>query len=183
LAKQLKALQGKRVLDVGCGKGLLLEVLPNSNEKYGIDLDKQALKIAVAMNPSAKISRASMYALHPFKKNFFDVVILANVIELAATDFDSKPNRKAHQDKLLSEIARVLKPHGTLFLTTPNERRFHGRKLDFDELKSALNKRFDFEIMGWNPFPSYPYFLPSRLLKHVPGYFASLEFLCEKNCL
>jgi SAM-dependent methyltransferase len=179
LARRLQEFEGKKILDVGCGPGVLLSELPGSNEKFGVDSDAGLARSAKKLNPKAVVKRASMYRL-PFPKNFFDVVVMANVVPGA--DFLVPPkHRSALQKKALSEVARVLKRDGVLFLTTPNNSYYKTNKLSFNELDALLKPLFEFEIKGWNPFPKFPFFLPARVLARVPGWFSFLARLCLKG--
>lgn len=182
LAARLKRLHGKRVLDVGCGPGLLLSLLPASNSKYGVDLSARRLALARKRNPRAVLKRASMYAL-PFPNGFFDVVVCANI--LPGADFPVKGNQQKFQQKMLSEAARVLKKGGILFLTTPNNvwyaRWRRSGFTDYAKLEGVLKRHFRCEIKGWNPFPPYPRFLPSRALRKIPVWADFLGMLCEKG--
>ncbi len=181
LARRLSKIGGKKVLDIGCGKGLLLAVLGDSNEKHGVDSDARAVREAKAkkLNQKAVIKKASMYRL-PFPPNWFDVVVTANVVPNA--DFPApEKTRRENQEKAVREAARVLKKGGVLFLTTPNNAFYKSVKLSFEELDSLLKPCFRYEIKGWNPFPRFPFFPPARVLRLIPGWFGLLAWLCEKG--
>ena len=178
LIKRLSSLRGKRVLDIACGNGYLLKALPYGNQKYGIDASEEAVKSSKAAEPEATVKKASLYHL-PFKGDFFDVVVMANVIPNA--DFGSKGKREGNQKKAVAEAWRVLKKKGVLLLTTPNNAVYKTVKVEYQELDSLLKPFFDYKIMGWNPFPKFPFFLPARVLKHVPGWFSLLEWMTEKG--
>lgn len=95
-----------RVLDVGCGEGVLLQsvagLLPDA-ALVGID--------AVSPPPRApwRATTADIAARLPFGDHSFDVVVAGEVIE-----------HVPHPDLLLAEVRRILVPNGRLVLSTPN---------------------------------------------------------------
>ncbi|MBI2445140.1 class I SAM-dependent methyltransferase [Candidatus Micrarchaeota archaeon] len=178
LAEKLSALKEKKVLDIGCGKGYLLSVIPDSCEKFGIDINPESLNEARSRNPSADIRDVSMLEL-PFADGKFDVVYMANTLPHA--DFSMPGVRQKDQETAIFEAARVLKKGGTFYLTTPNNARYHSIKETYEELDALLAPHFAYQIRGWNPFPNWPYFAPGRALARVPGWYALLKRLCESG--
>jgi SAM-dependent methyltransferase len=93
--------QGLRILDAGCGEGVLVEeYIAKGFDICGIDLNYE-----------------SDYVLHgdilnmPYKNEEFDAVLLLDVFEhIPFTD----------QPKVLKEISRILKPRGKLLAAIPN---------------------------------------------------------------
>lgn len=99
-----------KVLDLGCGDGLLSLKLKNAigcSEIYGGEIDQKA--IAKAKQNGVKVSRINLNGLFSFKSSFFDVVIANQVIE-----------HVEDTDNFLSEIYRVLRPHGYVIISTEN---------------------------------------------------------------
>jgi 2-polyprenyl-3-methyl-5-hydroxy-6-metoxy-1,4-benzoquinol methylase len=100
-----------RVLDIGGGSGKVARFyqLNDRNEDvHVIDLSSAAIEIAMSKGHPAQVLDIQNSAL-PYPNDYFDVVLLQEVIEhLQKPDF------------VLSEIQRVLKNGGVLFLTTPN---------------------------------------------------------------
>ncbi len=95
----------KKILDIGCGNGYLLklikEILPHST-LVGIDVYNTNIK-------GIKITTADINKGFPFRKDYFDLVIMGEVIEhLPDPDF------------ILKDIRRILKKKGTLIISTPN---------------------------------------------------------------
>ena len=95
--------RGKRVLEVGCGTGLILERLAKyADEAVGIDLSPGMLD--KARERGLTVEEASATDL-PFDDESFDVVcsfkVLAHVPDI---------------EKALVEIARVTRPGGYMFL-------------------------------------------------------------------
>ncbi len=95
--------QGKDVLEIGCGTGIILnEVNKFARSAYGIDLSPGMLKKAEAKGLNVKVANAKSL---PFEDNRFDLVysfkVLAHVPEI---------------DAVVREIARVVKDDGTMVL-------------------------------------------------------------------
>lgn len=95
----------QRILDIGCGDGVLLSLIGHGR-LYGVDLDQSSLDYA-ATKVKAKFLKVPAELL-PFKSGFFDVVIATEIIE-----------HLDQPEKLLAEAKRVLKRSGRLILTTP----------------------------------------------------------------
>jgi len=121
LRHEAGGLDGLRVLDVGCGDGVLTWKLHQAGARaYGADLSDIAIRFARQQHAhhksDAEFFVASCYDL-PFPNGYFDAVISSEVIEHV-------------QDprKLLSEVSRVLKPGGVAVISTPV--RFTERPMD-----------------------------------------------------
>jgi len=99
--------QGKKVLDVGCYNGTVSSLLAQGNEVHGVDLSQKAVDLARQKGIKACLADAEDKL--PFPNAFFDVVFAGEVIEHT---FDT--------EWFLQEIGRVMKPSGSLVLTTPN---------------------------------------------------------------
>lgn len=164
LARELRKLQGCAVLDIGCGAGILLSEVGVTNRRYGLEMGTGALQVARSLDSSAAWVCGSMYVL-PFDDAGFDVVILANVIEVS-------PNPDQRRE-ILTEIRRILRPGGCLLLTTPNREHWvyqKAPKLTYDELLHLLTPDFAITIRGYNPLPPFPFFLPPWLMGWVPHW-------------
>ncbi len=115
ITKMLKDTPPKgEVLEMGCGSAYFLTVLrkefPEANFKFtGIDLEKDAVDVAKPfLKPGDEIVHGSVEDM-PFTDNKFDLILYLDVIEHVGDD-----------KKSLSEAFRVLKPGGTLIVSTPN---------------------------------------------------------------
>jgi len=97
-----------KILDAGCGTGLLLQKLQTVGSAFGFDLSENALKFC-SQRQLKNISRATVLQL-PFEAQTFDAVISADVLY----------HREVPEDrKALLEFYRVLKPGGSLILNLP----------------------------------------------------------------
>lgn len=105
VVEQLSHRKNQRILDVGCGDGVLLSLI-GRGRLYGADLDQDSLDYA-ASRIKAKFIKAPAEKL-PFRSGWFDAVIATEVIE-----------HLKQPEKLLEEASRVLKTGGRLILTTP----------------------------------------------------------------
>jgi 2-polyprenyl-3-methyl-5-hydroxy-6-metoxy-1,4-benzoquinol methylase len=99
------------ILDIGCGRGELIEACAGKGSKaIGIDYSSAAVKMAKNWKGNAVIIQGSATAL-PFGKEVFDKVVMLDVVEhLAPDDFL----------KCLEEVHRVLKKEGQIPIHTPN---------------------------------------------------------------
>jgi len=107
LIRQYAPLEGKHILDVGCGLGMYVRrFLQFSDEVYGVDIDEE--KVAKASQDLAHIQQAPAEIL-PFADETFDVILSHEVLEHVEND------RAA-----VVEAYRVLKPGGRLVVFAPN---------------------------------------------------------------
>ena len=130
-----------RILDVGCGDGVILYLLnkickKDKLELYGIDSSEIALKIAKRKNPDVNLKTADVYDL-PFEDNFFDLIVSSDVLE-----------HVLNPEQMLSEINRVGKDNSYVIFGTPiriTEKpldKMHQHEYFPNEYKTMLCKQF-----------------------------------------
>lgn len=95
-----------KILDAGCGAGLLLKKMESLGTCYGIDISQ----IAVDFCKKRGINNVQVAdaAGIPYSDNTFDVVVALDVIEHIENDKEA-----------IREIYRVLKPGGIAIVTVP----------------------------------------------------------------
>lgn len=113
IVEELDLKNDEKILEVGCGNGYYLNLLNKLGFNLilvGIDNDALALRDArkIIRDNRVKLELADANKL-PFGDNSFDKVIISEVIE-----------HIEEEQKVLSEIYRVLKPRGVMVLTTCN---------------------------------------------------------------
>jgi SAM-dependent methyltransferase len=91
---------GTRVLDAGCGEGILVEEYAGTLAIEGID----------ANYASAHVRQASLTAL-PYQDGTFERALCLDVLEHLPME---------EQSKALAELFRVLRPGGELLVSVPN---------------------------------------------------------------
>jgi len=168
LLEKINSIKFKRVLDVGCGSGIILSELPKNGDKVGIDISRDILKISKILTKESLFVRGDIHFM-PFRDDAFDLVFVACSFSKYDLNLAKKLETKQSPERLLSEIYRILTPNGQLFLTTPNKGHQAyrlGKKIDYPTLDKLMSKFFErFEIEGFNPFST----LLPRLCAKVPG--------------
>lgn len=109
----------KKVLDIGCGSGLLGKAIKGANANavvYGIDYSE-----AAGGNATKVLDRYDTVDLDdeelPAYGRDFDLIILADVLE-----------HLKRPDQLLTKLHKVLAPQGSVLISVPNVAHFRVRK-------------------------------------------------------
>jgi len=98
---------GARVLDMGCGRGVLLSgLLAAGCETHGVEISRDAV---AGIDPRARIRIASRLAEAGYPDRHFDLVVLWHVLEHLPDPVET-----------LREARRILKPGGRLVIAVPN---------------------------------------------------------------
>jgi 2-polyprenyl-6-hydroxyphenyl methylase / 3-demethylubiquinone-9 3-methyltransferase len=108
-------LAGKRVLDVGCGGGILADAMARKGAQVlGIDLAGKALKVAQlhaleAQTPGVEYREVSVESLASDQPGSFDVVTCMEMLE-----------HVPDPASVVAACARLVKPGGAVFFSTLN---------------------------------------------------------------
>ncbi len=100
----------KKVLDVGCGGGILFYLAKDVKNGVGLDGSSKQIEFAKSINKNAVFVNSTATKL-PFRDKSFDYVTCIEMIEHMS---------KEDSELMLKEIHRVLKDDGKFILTTPN---------------------------------------------------------------
>lgn len=155
-ARRLPA--GARVLDLACGEGYGAAVIAEASPGGVCAIDNEAALLAEAARRYAGARFVAADALGlPFADHSFDAVGALQVIE-----------HLTETSAFLTEIGRVLKPHGFVYLTTPNVDRLprlarkefnphHLRDFTPEELREELGRVFgEVRLYGLVQDPTLP---------------------------
>jgi 2-polyprenyl-3-methyl-5-hydroxy-6-metoxy-1,4-benzoquinol methylase len=106
-------------LDAGCGDGRYLAALAAElpQRRAGVDLSERILETARERVP-ADFRQGNLEAI-PFADGEFDVVLCSQVIE-----------HVLDADAAVDELARVLRPNGTLIISTDNARNYVSKTIN-----------------------------------------------------
>lgn len=140
-------IKGMKVLDLGCGTGYGAKLLTRTAEKViAADADFYALQYGEKNYSDPHIQRVRVPYITaeqhlPFDNDSFDAVVNFEVIEHVPVE---------HMEAYFDEIARVLKPEGLLFISTPNKKiyinypdPYHISLMTLEDFRALLLSRFE----------------------------------------
>lgn len=108
--KGLKSLESLKILDIGCGGGLVSEPLARLGAAItGIDADAQAIDVAKDYAARAGLKIDYRRAAAENLKEQFDVVLALEIVE-----------HVANVDEFIQSCAKLVKPGGLLIVSTLN---------------------------------------------------------------
>ena len=109
----LHSVTGKRILEIGCGDGGVIQLLKNTNYVVGIDISISGVENLKQLGIESHLCDISSENI-PFEDGFFDYVLAFEVFE----------HLKSPQHAI-EEIQRVCKKDGTVILSIPNYKTGH----------------------------------------------------------
>jgi len=150
LIRRYVPLEGRRVLDVGCGLGAYVANFARfTDEAYGMDVDPPRVREGRRRGVDRLLLAAAETL--PFADGSFDVIVLNEVIEHVRDDRAT-----------LREALRVLRPGGSVVIYAPN------RLYPFETHGIYLGKRYIFgniPLVNWLPGP-----VRNRFVPHARAY-------------
>jgi 2-polyprenyl-3-methyl-5-hydroxy-6-metoxy-1,4-benzoquinol methylase len=149
LLRRYVDLEGKRILDIGCGVGAFVRRLREfSSEVYGTDIDRESVVRGTEAVPNLGLAVGEHM---PFNGGTFDVILLHEVLEHVDNDVET-----------LREARRLLAAGGRVVIFCPN------RLYLFETHGIFLGKKY---VFGNVPFVNYlPDTVRNRLVPHARTY-------------
>lgn len=149
IVREHVGLEGKRILDLGCGVGAFVRRFREfSDDVVGMDIDEESVVEGAKELPDLGLSVGEHL---PFADDTFDVIMLHEVLEHVTNDVET-----------LKEACRVVKRGGSVIVFTPN------RLYPFETHGIFLGKRY---VFGNIPLVNYlPDALRNRLVPHARVY-------------
>ncbi len=140
-------LRGKRVLDIGCGRGFAQHIVRERGGTYtGVDFVPNGIGFPLAQGDANAL---------PFQSDSFDVVFCIDAFE-----HFPQPLRAT------SEIKRVLRDNGTFFLSAPNYSNVAGLVKKFCEHVGSYERNTWAPFGRWQP-QEWETPLTGRILKRI----------------
>ena len=142
-------LEGKRILDAGCGVGAFVQHLREfTPDVQGFDIERESVLRGIEEVPGLSVAVAEHL---PYRDGAFDVILMHEVLEHVDDDLES-----------LREMRRVLAPGGQLVVFCPN------RLYPLETHGIFIGKNY---LFGNWPLVNYlPDFLRNRLVPHARVY-------------
>ncbi|KKU90760.1 MAG: Methyltransferase type 11 [Microgenomates group bacterium GW2011_GWA1_48_10] len=162
LDRFLERKQKLKILDAGCGTGMMIKALEKYGKVEGIDISPEAIKLCKKRGLK-NVQIASVMKI-PFKSESFDLV----------TSFDVIYHQQIVPNQAIREFSRVLKKGGVLLLRVPALEILRGShdkvvhtasRFTLEEVNQLLeNNHLKLEFSSYVNFFIFPLTLLTRML-------------------
>jgi SAM-dependent methyltransferase len=154
-----------KVLDIGCGSGLMLNALEEVGETFGMDMSDEAICFSKEIF-NGRVEKGVLPDQLPYQDNFFDLITALDVIEHIDNDIDS-----------IRALRSLLVPGGKCILTVPaymflwsshDEMNQHKRRYTLSKLNEKLVQAgFTVEKISYYNTLLFPVVFLVRMLNNV----------------
>lgn len=154
-----------KVLDIGCGSGVMLTALEELGQTFGMDMSDDAINFSKEIF-SGRVEKGFLPDQVPYEESFFDLITALDVIEHIDQDVES-----------LQAIRLRLVPDGKAIITVPaymflwskfDEINEHKRRYTLTELNTKLIQAgFTVEKISYYNTLLFPVVFAVRLLNNV----------------
>ena len=167
LTDALRAVPNARLLDVGCGTGIVLKEFGHLGKICGLDLAPEAVKYTKRRNPEGAVLQGNLLSL-PVASGSVDAVLAFDVIEHIEDD-----------GAAVKEIHRVLSANGVVVVNVPafaslwgdkDEANHHHRRYNKRMLRNVLEAAgFRIERLTYTNTTLFPMIWCARQLERLRG--------------
>lgn len=176
-----------KVLDIGCGSGLMLSALERIGQTYGMDMSDEAISFSKELF-SGRVEKGFLPNQVPFDKDFFNLITALDVIEHIDEDVEAL---KAIRALLVADGKAVITVPACMWLWSNfDEMNEHKRRYTLAELKQKLELAgFSIEKISYYNTILFPVVFVVRMLNNLLGRNGSsdmdmpnkpLNFILEK---
>ncbi len=161
----------QKILDVGCGTGMLLKDLSTEGEVWGLDKDQLALNFCQKRG-FKNLTKADLTKKLPYAERTFTVILALDVLEHLQNDHFA-----------LAEFSRLLQPGGFLVLTVPAYPQLwsrwdkvcgHQRRYSAQDLGGVVSQA-GFRLRKLSYFNSFA-LLPAVLVRFIKSLFSRQNY-------
>lgn len=154
-----------KILDIGCGSGLMLNDLEKVGQTFGMDMSDEAISFSKEIF-GGTVEKGALPDQVPYQEDFFDLITALDVIEHIDDDVGS-----------ISAIRALLVPGGKCIFTVPaymflwsahDDMNQHKRRYTLPELNEKLVKAgFSVEKISYYNTLLFPAVFLVRMLNNV----------------
>ncbi|MDC0598494.1 class I SAM-dependent methyltransferase [Gammaproteobacteria bacterium] len=187
IARHLEKNADMKVLDIGCGSGLMLNALEEIGHAHGMDMSDDAINFSKEIF-NGPVKKGLLPDQIPYEENFFDLITALDVIEHVDQDVESL---QAMRSRLVDGGKAVITVPAYMFLWSAfDDLNEHKRRYTLTELKTKLNQAgFTIEKISYFNTLLFPIAFVVRMLNNLLGRDGSsdvdmpskpLNFMLEK---
>ena len=154
-----------KILDVGCGSGLMLSALQNVGQTFGMDMSDEAISFSKEIF-SGKVEKGFLPEQIPYPERFFNLITALDVIEHIDQDVDAL---KALRSLLVDDGKAIITVPAYMFLWSAfDEMNEHKRRYTLTELNTKLVQAgFTVEKITYFNTSLFPVVFVVRMLNNV----------------
>lgn len=154
-----------KVLDIGCGSGLMLNALEDIGQTFGMDMSDDAINFSKEIF-SGKVEKGFLPDQIPYEENYFGLITALDVIEHVDRDIDSL---KAIRSRLVLGGKAVITVPAYMFLWSSfDEMNEHKRRYTLPELNTKLIQAgFTVETISYFNTLLFPVVFVVRILNNA----------------
>lgn len=154
-----------KVLDIGCGSGLMLKSLEDIGRTYGMDMSDDAINFSREIF-SGRVEKGFLPDQIPYEANHFDLITALDVIEHVDQDIEAL---KAMRSRLVTGGKAVITVPAYMFLWSKfDELNEHKRRYTLTELNTKLVEAgFTVEKISYFNTLLFPVVYVVRMLNNI----------------